>query len=1704
MDDGSPSLEVGFLIDASGSLEQLVQLQSVMDSTEGKIVKDAANIERATSGMINLAGATASVAAFGTAADRASQQAARSFAQVERSGESLVKSLERQASTFGKTSSEVRQLKAETAALAAEQQGLTELAQRIRTAEAAIYDQEYAAIRKAAQAAEAAAQDKAAAAAVASAAAESEAQALRSAALAYQMFQARAREAMTAFRAEEAAKAAAALKAEADAAARAGAEHALLAAAVRGSHDASVSDAAAAEKLRMSTDPLYAAVKRLNDELAESTRLYHAGFTPKAEYTRQQEVLTQRLKATTEQHEASAIAGGRNAQSLQMMAVQLPDVVQGLLSGQKPMTVFIQQGGQLVQIAMMAEGGLKGMVRQLAILAAMAAPILISVGVVAGGAFIAFRKFQESVKDSGELTRYRDSLGLTHKEMLELSDGVDKAGGKIDELTKVTVTAGDTMSGLWKAITDKAGGTGANSTWDSIKKGASSAFDWVLEAWMKTAAGITAGIDGTFTAVKVIWGKFPEIFGELFINGVNNAISALNKLVKAGVDQLNGYIAMVNLIPGVKIGAISAPEIKPIDNPFAGTGAKVAKDISKGYSDAYTNARKEDAKFWAQVRANALQSAKDRMKAEADALKANRTPHPPKVDHNALNAEAVESQITNLYKLADAYKISGAAALIAEAREKAESQAIKARADVEAAVDRQIRLSIATRVADAAKSTAATRDQADAQERANALVERGILPASKAAEYVKNQIADLPLLAAIQAAQQRGLAVEADRATKALDDQRKARLDLFHAEEQARFDASQQASSNQVALLEAQLRLVGETDAVRSHTLAVIKATADAEAQFTEPAKRAAFIADQVKIADLTQQISDATTDYNDALSFTADKWSLIGQTMQEAASGLADAFGAGGQALGDITQRFTAYAELRARADLAHQQAVDRITKSTLAGDAKTAALARENTKFALQSATSQIDMFGDMAQAAKGFFGEGTKGYKAMADAEKVFRAIQFALSVKAMAQDAIETASSIAKSVLRAGKYAVEAVAKAIASLPFPANLVAGAATAAALAAIGIKIFGGFGGSKNNLEKPNEGTGTVLGDASAKSDSIKNSLEALKNVDTLTNVYSRQMLESLRSIDSQISGVTSQVLRAGNVNADSTVKTGFKSNAGTILAGVYGAFLGPVGAAIGALITKIPIIGGIIKSLFGTRTDIVGNGLSAGPQSVGSVLNGGFNAQYYSDIQKTHKFLGIVTGRSYSTNYTAADPALTNQFTLILKSFNDAIIAAAGPLGAATTDIQNRLNSFVVNIGKIDLKGLTGDQIEEKLNAIFGAAADDMANAAFPGITQFQKAGEGAFETLVRVSSTVEAVTTALDQLGTSAQNLGVGAKLGLADQFDSIGDFTSAVSGYFEAFYSKEEQAAAKTAQFSKVFASLGLAMPNTLAGFRALVEAQDLTTAAGQQTYATLLQLAPAFADLQNALNGAKSAADIASERSDLQRQLLELQGDKAALRALDLAKLDPSNRALQQQIYDLQDAQDAAKAAQDLADAWKSVGDSIMDEVRRIRGLTDTGSGGFASLLGQFNAATTAARAGDQDAAKSLPGLSQSLLTAAANVATSQQELRRIQAQTAASLEATYNAIAGMTGASTTASPATAPISALLAAVTATQAAATPSAANDDLADEISQLRAEVAGMRAENNAGHAATAGNTGRVARTLDNVTQATGGDAVATRAA
>ncbi|MBY9062297.1 phage tail length tape measure family protein [Sphingomonas yunnanensis] len=1816
MDEDAPGLEVGFTIDTGPSEANMERLVTVSDQAADRVLRDANLIERATSGMVQTAaatarlkdfasaatnqlsgvaeqaarttaatsglgdgylGAAANVTAFGNASTRAEAAIRAERSRTERTGEALIKVYERETAAIGKTREELRALKAEELALTAAQQGNTDLAERIQ-----------AATRANAQARSNAAEEALAAETKALGVRDQQAQADRSAALAYAKFNAVAREKMATYRQEEAATAAAAAEME--------------------------RMAAAADRLKQSVDPVYAAQRRFDDEMGRARQLVSAGAVSLDDYAAKLRMEQGLLNKSTVAHQQLGVTQRFTASETLNLSRQFQDIGVTAAMGMNPLMILVQQGPQIYDVleqakqrgvgagAALAQMGKDVMsygVTGFARLATFITPVnllLAGTAVATVGAIRALGSYGEAMhrfeataagvgRVSGQTAQQLETISEVAARYGERSLSATResanafaAAGIQGEQTLTLLAAnveryakltGQDAAAAQKALADAMAdparaaemftqqlGLLTGAQYEHIRQlaaqgdqeEATAALTRILSRDLAANAEHTTGLakymDGLGSAVAGVATVFGRLDQRIRNAGVaydewlkknvggwavdllgtgnkapagpnpnagrnQDQVTALNasqSLNTTGMKQFNDLLAQQRILQKglADTTGLTVAQVQALRHDYAAVTDTIAANRTASgawittqerahmVAQAQTKlaaARTKTEKAAAQQELTRLQTGaqvltqQERQTQALDAYnRVNERYSRPRTDHHAENlqreAEAVEAQTAGLYKLADAYGVSGAAAQLAEARVKAETSAIRKRGDVDAFVSRQIELSIAEGAANAAKSSAAMRDQARQQELVNAEVAAGTIPSERANVLLRDRMADLPLLAALEAAatlkgDARTKATAA--ATKALEDSRKARDSLTDAERRASLLGALEQGDDRFAEMREELRLIGATDAARVHSMAIFRATQEADRRNWTGPDAAKWIGQQGQLADLDHQRQLRADAYNDSLHYQADLLDTVANNAGNAARGMADAFGEAGRALGDTAAIFSQYAADQARADDARRERL-KVLQQMDKGSERDAAIRRTNALYDLRNSTAQVGVFGDMAAASKGFFAERSAGWKAASAAEKAARAIEFALSVKSIAVNAVETGQKLATSAARTAANAVEAVVKAISSLPFPANLAAGAATAAALAAIGVSVAGGFGGGKNTLPKANEGTGTVLGDTDAKSESIRRALDALKEVDLLMLGTSRQMATSLRSIESQIGGVASLVVRAGNVNADVKVNEGFQKN------------------LIGSVLSKIPLLGGVLGGLFGSKTEVVGSGLYGKSQSLGSILNSGFDASYYSDTKKTSKFLGITTGTKYSTSYSAADAGLEKQFTLILRDFNDAIAAAAGPLGESTDAIKGRLSSFVVSLGKIDLKGLTGEQIEEKLTAVFGAAADQMAASAFPGIERFQKVGEGVFETLVRVSSTVEAVTSSLDQLGLSARALGIDAKLGIAAQFDSLSDMQQVADAYFQAFYTPAEQNAAKLKQLGAVITGLGVKMPETLAGFRALVEAQDLTTAAGQATYATLLQLAPAFADLKQSMEGAKTAADILAERQNLERQLLELAGDTAALRALDLAKVDESNKALQQQVWAVQDAQAAAKAADELRQAWSSVSDSIMDEVRRIRGLSATDTTlGFSALMGQFNAATSAARGGDQDAAKSLPGLSQALLKAAGDAATSRQELDRIQTMTASSLEATFAAIQRL---GLVADPASS-VANMMAAMQSAPGAAT-STPSTDLAAEITRLRDEVAALRSDNNAGHAATAGNTGAIKRKLDDVTGASGGDA------
>lgn len=199
----------------------------------------------------------------------------------------------------------------------------------------------------------------------------------------------------------------------------------------------------------------------------------------------------------------------------------------------------------------------------------------------------------------------------------------------------------------------------------------------------------------------------------------------------------------------------------------------------------------------------------------------------------------------------------------------------------------------------------------------------------------------------------------------------------------------------------------------------------------------------------------------------------------------------------------------------------------------------------------------------------------------------------------------------------------------------------------------------------------------------------------------------------------------------------------------------------------------------------------------------------------------------------------------------------------------------------------------------------------------------------------------------------------------------------------------------------------------------------------------------ALYDRINALKDEQAAAEaakrIADERSGLERQLLQALGDTDALRELELNALDPTNRALQLRIWAIEDeaaaAADATAEAERLASAWLSATDSIRAEVERLRGAS--GADSYASLQTRFAVSTAQARAGDLAAAQSLANLSKLLVDAGISQSSSTLEAVRLQARVAASLEETASVLEapGTLTAPTQDSSSVAPITAELAAL---------------------------------------------------------------------
>jgi len=560
---------------------------------------------------------------------------------------------------------------------------------------------------------------------------------------------------------------------------------------------------------------------------------------------------------------------------------------------------------------------------------------------------------------------------------------------------------------------------------------------------------------------------------------------------------------------------------------------------------------------------------------------------------------------------------------------------------------------------------------------------------------------------------------------------------------------------------------------------------------------------------------------------------------------------------------------------------------------------------------------------------------------------------------------------------------------------------------MAALGFAVSGAGGGSGPNPASAAEmqarqGTGTVLGDAAAKSNSIANSIDRLSDIDQLTMRYSAQMAASLRNIESSMGGLASIVVRTYGLTTGNI--TGVQTGISTETFGQSMGALGFMDRITEQALSQLPVIGDLAKGLFSafgsTKVKLIDSGVQFDQGSIADYI-AGLGMSQYGTLETTKKsWFGLSRSSSTSVVNQALDDEIKRQFGLLFASLDTSLVAAANALGVSTGQISEQIQAFQLDMQRLSLKGMNGAEVQEALGNYFSAVFDKVSGSVLPGLEDWQKVGEGYYETLIRVASGADQARYYTDQLGITMAGLGdvantqgdAAAELlrasitmaegqsaisriitgytGSVDELSSVyselldvqrmlravGSASSDLSGglirtaggldalkdglgkYFDAYFSESEKSARSIADITQQFSVLGVALPDSKAAFRALVESIDITTESGQRLYVQLLELSDPFAAVADAASEAKSA--IAGQRADLQAQIDTLTGNTAAIRARELAAIDPANRALQERIYALQEEKDATAAAASAAAAAANQRDTLERQIMNLVGDT--------------------------------------------------------------------------------------------------------------------------------------------------------------------
>jgi hypothetical protein len=736
-----------------------------------------------------------------------------------------------------------------------------------------------------------------------------------------------------------------------------------------------------------------------------------------------------------------------------------------------------------------------------------------------------------------------------------------------------------------------------------------------------------------------------------------------------------------------------------------------------------------------------------------------------------------------------------------------------------------------------------------------------------------------------------------------------------------------EAGAGPAAIKEVEDRLAVEAAAYGNKVVAINSAR-DAELnalkQIEEQRKKTD---DFTNLLDVIKNLDSVWTSFGSNLASTVSVFTALTKSQKQYAATVADL-------------EFERDAETDAKKKLEWQEKIDKTTKD---------------------SVKAEISGYGKVAGESKKLFKEKTVAYKTLNTIEKAMHIQRIALDLK---EFALKMGLITKEQVAKAGAWVKELAMKANNALisigiDIPAIYaktigqlgIFGPPVAAAM----IAAFVGVGGKGGNTpfvpsaEQRQETQGTamgfdsqgqkvqvrrgVFGDTDAKSESIANSLEIIKDnsVDGLS--YDNRMLNLLTSIDSGINKTAKglygiQGLRSGSMSG--TIP-GTQSGGGLLGSGF-----------LGSKTTRNITDSGLL--IEGTFAQLASDTNAA-------VID------FFEQVTVSKKTWYGKTKTWIETTRTEIDNATSEFFQGIFSNATELFVEVGSKAGINVSAINEILGGMDVGENFASLRGLKGEDFQNELSAIIGTILDDAALAIFTEFEQFANFGEGMLETVVRVIDSNDKVrqqikntigqdiqatlteTGVMVESDTSKGFFGLVTKVKSVLSFDpkdiqlqsykvteslislagGIENFVDQSNFFRENFLTESERLVPVQKAVTAEMARLGFSSIDTREEFKLLVQGLDVTTEAGRENYQALMNVAEGFAEITPALeNVGLSAEDFAAKAKSMQMRILELTGTAeeflAAQRAQTLQETDVGLRSTQEYIFALEDVKTAEDA----------------------------------------------------------------------------------------------------------------------------------------------------------------------------------------------